>query len=192
MILSMGTAQPTFILQRFMCRVGCAHRCRGKTMKIILRLITVFLGFFIFTSISSAADSDNAAKNGDRFISNKTTVTDTRTGLMWAAGDNGADISLVDAQAYCENYTGGGYDDWRLPTQDELATLFELEAYKSSSYSIVADIKLTGCCPWASDRKDARVASFDFEYGNPDWGHPMSTINARALPVRAAAGLQSR
>ena len=161
-------------------------------MKIILRLITVFLGFFIFTSISSAADSDNAAKNGDRFISNKTTVTDTRTGLMWAAGDNGADISLVDAQAYCKNYTGGGYDDWRLPTQDELATLFELEAYKSSGYCIVANIKLTGCCPWASDRKDARVASFDFEYGNPEWGHPMSTINARALPVRAAAGLQSR
>ena len=111
---------------------------------------------------------------------------------MWAAIDNGGDISLVDAQAYCENYTGGGYDDWRLPSQDELATLFELEAYKSSSYSIVADIKLTGCCPWASDRKDARVASFDFEYGNPDWGHPMSTINARALPVRAAAGLKSR
>jgi hypothetical protein len=161
-------------------------------MKTILRLITVFLGIFICTSISSAADSDNSATNGDRFISNKTTVTDTRTGLMWAAGDNGADISLVDAQAYCENYTGGGYDDWRLPTQDELATLFELEAYKSSSYSIVADIKLTGCCPWASDRKDARVASFDFEYGNPDLGHPMSTLNARALPVRAAAGLQSR
>jgi hypothetical protein len=161
-------------------------------MKTILRLITVFFGIVIFTSISSAADIDNAAKNGDRFIIDETTVTDTGTGLMWAAKDNGGDISLVDAQAYCENYTGGGYDDWRLPTQDELATLFELEAYKGSGYSIVANIKLTGCCPWASDRKDARVASFDFEYGNPDWGHPMSTINARALPVRAAAGLKTR
>lgn len=147
-------------------------------MKTILHLLSVLLGIFIFTSITSAADTDNA-KNGERFKIDKTTVTDTRTGLMWAAGDNGADI-----KAYCENYTGGGYDDWRLPTQEELATLFDLEAYKSSGYSIVASIQLTGCCPWASDRKDARVASFDFEYGNPDWGHPMSTIYARALPVR--------
>lgn len=160
-------------------------------MKTILHLISVLLGIFIFSSITSAADNDNA-KNGNRFVIDKTTVTDTRTGLMWAAGDNGADISLVNGQAYCENYTGGGYDDWRLPTQDELATLFDLEAYKSSGYSIVASIQLTGCCPWASDRKDARVASFDFEYANLDWGHPMSTINARALPVRTAAGLKNR
>ena len=155
-------------------------------MKTILHLITVLLGILIFTSMTSAADIDNAVKKSDRFIIDKTTVTDTRTGLMWAAGDNGADITLVDAQAYCENYTSGGHDDWRLPTQDELATLFDLEAYEISGYSIIGNIKLTGCCPWASDQKDARVASFDFEYGNPDWGHPMSTINARALPVRAA------
>ncbi len=162
------------------------------SMKNVIRIFAVALCISIPFSISIAADSDGAAKNGDRFKIDKTTVTDTRTGLMWATGDNGADISLVDAQAYCENYTGGGYDDWRLPTQDELATLFDLEAYKSSGYSIVANVKLTGCCPWASDRKDARVASFDFEYGNPDWGHPMSTINARALPVRTAAGLKTQ
>ena len=155
-------------------------------MKTIPHLITVLLGILIFTSIASAADIDKVVKNGGRFIIDKTTVTDTMTGLMWAAGDNGADISMVDAQAYCDNYTGGGHDDWRLPTQDELATLSDLEAYTSSGYSIIGIIKLTGCCPWASDQKDARVASFDFEYGNPDWGHPMSTINARALPVRAA------
>ena len=161
-------------------------------MKNGIRAFAVAFCICILSSISFAADSDGTAKKGERFIIDKTTVTDTRTGLMWAAGDNGADISLVNAQAYCENYTGGGYDDWRLPTQDELATLFDLEAYKSSGYSIVASIQLTGCCPWASDRKDARVASFDFEYGNPDWGHPMSTINARALPVRTAAGLKNR
>ena len=153
-------------------------------MKNVNRVLAVALYISILSALSSVADSNGAAKNGELFIIDKTTVTDTRTGLMWAAGDNGADISLVNAQAYCENYTGGGYDDWRLPTQEELATLFDLEAYKSSGYSIVASIQLTGCCPWASDRKDARVASFDFEYGNPDWGHPMSTIYARALPVR--------
>lgn len=161
-------------------------------MKDVIRVLAVPFCIFLLALLSFAADSNGAATNGDRFIIDKTTVTDTRTGLMWTPGDNGADISLVDAKSYCDNYTGGGFDDWRLPTQDELATLFDLEAYKSNVYFIVGSIQLTGCCPWASDQKDARVASFDFEYGNPDWGHPMSTINARALPVRDAAGQPSK
>ncbi len=111
---------------------------------------------------------------------------------MWAAQDNGTDISLVAAQAYCNNYVGGGYHNWRLPTQDELATLFDLESSDNSGYYIVSYIKLTGCCPWASDQKDERVGSYDFEYGGPDWGYPMSTINARALPVRDAPELKAR
>lgn len=48
------------------------------------------------------------------------TVLDTRTNLMWTATDNGEDISWVDAKSYCENYRGGGYKDWRMPTLDEL------------------------------------------------------------------------
>jgi hypothetical protein len=60
------------------------------------------------------------------------TVLDTRTNLMWAAKDNGSDINWQDAKSYCENYRGGGYSDWRMPTQDELAGLYD----SSKSYPL--------------------------------------------------------
>jgi hypothetical protein len=120
-----------------------------------------------------------------RFTVSGEIVLDRTGGLMWARQDNGADISLADAASYCRNFRAGGYRDWRLPSQQELATLYDLQAgERAGGYSIVSSIHISGCCVWASDTRDSRVASFDFDYGNPDWGHPNSTINARVLPVR--------
>ena len=53
------------------------------------------------------------------------TVKDAKTGLMWAAKDNGRDVTWQEAKEYCEKYRGGGYTDWRMPTQDELAGLYD-------------------------------------------------------------------
>lgn len=61
-----------------------------------------------------------------RFISyDDGTVRDTQTNLMWAAKDNGRDINWANAKSYCEKYRGGGYMDWRMPTQYELAGLYD-------------------------------------------------------------------
>jgi len=52
-------------------------------------------------------DLTEIGKDG-RFIAYaEGTVGDTRTGLMWAAKDNGADINWQHAKSYCENYRGG-------------------------------------------------------------------------------------
>jgi hypothetical protein len=60
-----------------------------------------------------------------RFIAhNNGTVLDSQTNLMWAAKDNGSDINGRDAKSFCENYSGGGYADWRMPTTDKLAGLY--------------------------------------------------------------------
>ena len=67
-----------------------------------------------------------------RFISANGVVTDTKTGLMWAAHDNGKSIIWLNAKAHCDNYKGGGYTDWRLPTQDEPA-----ELYKTGSHNFL-------------------------------------------------------
>jgi len=65
-------------------------------------------------------------KREGRFIAyDNGTVLDTSTNLMWAAKDNGADINWRNAKTYCENYRGGGYSDWRMPVQDELAELYD-------------------------------------------------------------------
>jgi len=51
---------------------------------------------------------------------------------MWAAKDNGSNLDWVNAQRYCEKYRGRGYTDWRMPTPDELAGLYdESKTYKS-------------------------------------------------------------
>ncbi len=130
------------------------------------------------------AGNNAAGENSSRFLVEENTVVDSRTGLMWAKEDNDADINLENAKKFCENFSAGGFSDWRLPSQAELATLYDEEQGAKDNYSIISQISISGCCLWASDTRDSRVASFDFDYGNPDWGHPNSTIEARVLPVR--------
>ena len=69
----------------------------------------------------------------NRFIANSNgTVLDTQTDLLWAAKDNGSGINWQDAKKYCENYRGGGYSDWRMPTQEELGGLYDAgKSYKT-------------------------------------------------------------
>lgn len=109
---------------------------------------------------------------------------DEQTGLMWQGQDNGSDISWPAAKDYCQDLNYAGFSDWRMPTQEELATLYRLQAADSGDYYIVSKVTLSACCQWATDTKKAKVASFDFEYGNRDWGYPMSTVDARVMAVR--------
>ena len=51
------------------------------------------IGIFGITAIAS-----------DRFLNNSDgTVTDAKTGLIWAARDNGIPINWPDALSYCQN-----------------------------------------------------------------------------------------
>ncbi|MEN8190405.1 MAG: DUF1566 domain-containing protein [Thermodesulfobacteriota bacterium] len=135
------------------------------------------LGLFAFTPVMLA---------GERFFidTEKSVIIDQQTGLMWPLKDNGSDISWPAAHEYCDQFNQGGFDDWRMPTQDELATLYRLEAAQTTEYYIIEKISITACCLWAKDNRSSKVASFDFEYGNRDWGHAQSTVDARVLPVR--------
>ncbi len=132
-------------------------------------VLSLILSVAFLTSVSAADD---------------VVYKDTETGLMWQVEDNGADIDWAAAIDYCEQLNTGGFTDWRVPTQDELATLYRLESAETSEYYILQKIKITTCCQWASDVKGATVASFDFEYGNKEWRHPMSTVETRVIAVR--------
>lgn len=50
---------------------------------------------------------------------------DPATGLMWSKSDNGADVDWDQAVLYSRNLRLGGYSDWRLPTIEELAALYD-------------------------------------------------------------------
>ena len=120
-----------------------------------------------------------------RFIAHKNvTVLDTKTNLMWAAKDNGKDINWEDAQSYCENYRGGGYTDWRMPTQDELAGLFDSSIIGNDDYHLTPLITLTGSCLWALETRRNAGAYFHFRYGTRHLTHQSNNLNGRVLPVR--------
>jgi len=50
-------------------------------------------------------------------------VKDHQTGLMWERG-NSMGILWTQTESYIANLRTGGFSDWRMPTVDELITLF--------------------------------------------------------------------
>ncbi len=157
----------------------------GKTLgKIVTTIVVVILiGTFITVNLSVAANNDSDG----RFIAyDDGTVLDTQTNLLWAARDNGENINWTDAKFYCENYNGGGYKDWRMPTKDELQGLYNRLIFGNNGYNITKLITLTGAFPWASDVKGSQAAYVSFIYDRASWcWDSISHKNrSRALPVR--------
>ena len=147
---------------------------------------------FSYSSYSSARE----IKRDGRFIAyDNGTVKDTKTGLMWAAKDNWKDINYEDAKQYCENYRGGGYADWRMPTLQELYGLYdETKSYKAKQRGykvhLTKLIQLTTCCVWGFDLEDSKGNAAIFTgdwnfFGGMDLGLGIDgSLHRRALPVR--------
>ena len=170
-------------------------RCRA----LIAGLITVFLIF----SIPSVFAGERFTDNGDG------TVTDHQLGLMWAKNDNQGDIDWRGAERYCR-WTfpltiPARYDNWRMPTLDELKTLFvrdkDYKGYETDcgqKIRIVQEIKLSCGWVWASEpmtidfkmkgrqikRRTISARAFNFHRGYPYTDLMRHLKNYRALPVR--------
>jgi|APFre7841882724_1041349.scaffolds.fasta_scaffold29536_2 hypothetical protein len=134
----------------------------------------------------------NEIGRDSRFIAySDGTVLDTKTNLMWAAKDNGFEINWQDAKNYCENYRGGGYKDWRMPTKDEVEGLYDArKAYQSEcrgpfggTYAIFVTelIHLTCDVIWANDTRGTGGTPVNLGNGAKPW---IFSHNLRALPVR--------
>lgn len=84
-------------------------------------------------------DAQYTAANGycikKNFTASGEIVTDNITELVWqrnipasypgCTGNSGTLCLHNEAKNYCENLTIGGFDDWRLPTPNELATIID-------------------------------------------------------------------
>jgi hypothetical protein len=135
----------------------------------------VLIGLFFFPAIAS-----------DRFLSKGDgTVTDARTGLMWAEVDNGNPISWPNALSYCQNYKGGGYTDWRMPTLAELASLYNIKFLNKYGYHVPSLITTTAQSIWAAETRAFEAARFNFAYGQLYWIRQSYSGPTRALPVRS-------
>jgi hypothetical protein len=115
---------------------------------------------------------------------------------MWATRDNGFDIDWARAKSHCESFRGAGFADWRLPTQNELAGLYDARKSRPSgcnrnaNISVATDlIDITCLWVWASGTRDAvlgdDIAAFRFNTGERGWLRKSEGLLRRALPVRS-------
>jgi hypothetical protein len=170
----------------------------GRSEDELIELVQVALGKLLGVEVPptrveqrpSPSSGSEIGRDG-RFIAyNNGTVLDTRTNLLWAAWDNGSDINWANAKSYCEKYRGGGYTDWRMPTQEELAGLYDSSkgyraTQKDYNVHLTELIQLSTACPWASETRGSDAAYFSFYVGLRLWGPQSDGSTTRALPVRS-------
>ena len=145
--------------------------------------------FFLALFAAPAGAADRFVDNGDG------TVTDTKTGLMWAQMDNSGNIAWQDAQLFCENIILSTYSNWRMPTIAELETLFDssLAGYETicgHKVKCPLPIELTCGFVWSSDLPTAtggysvEARAFNFKKGYPYTARKTQYRGYRALAVR--------
>jgi outer membrane protein OmpA-like peptidoglycan-associated protein len=152
----------------------------GKKLVIIAVILITAL---IMVKSSSAVEE---ARDGDFIASDDGTVWDQRTNLLWAAKDNGENVSWQDAKDYCDNYNGGGYSGWRMPTKDELKGLYDRSIFGNNGFHLTKLIKLTGGFLWTSEIQGSQATVVNFLYDRDMWFGESLTHKSRnrVLPVR--------
>ncbi len=108
---------------------------------------------------------------------------DPATDLLWTTADNGRDVDWHRAATYCKALVLAGFEDWTLPSLDDLETL--LRPMAQGAYNLPAKFRLTACCPWSSTKKDGQSAwNFNFQFSKPFSGSFSYTYDHRALCMR--------
>ena len=80
--------------------------------------------------------------------------------LIWAKQDNGGDVNWDQASNYCSNLRLAGYSNWRLPTIDELAGIYD-ESQNVDGWHIKEGIRLSGGT-WSSSAGNASGKAWVF------------------------------
>lgn len=156
------------------------------------------LGFVSDTWVNSNEISIESADEGKtislptsvkiRYMDSKEgTVLDTKTGLMWAAQDNGEVLSWDEAQRYCVSFNAGDYKDWRMPTPDELFSLYDRNIADNKGVHLTPLIKIGAPSFWTSKTRVGEATVIDFNSGLPYWLQTSMDYRViRVLPVRTA------
>jgi len=182
------------VLSRQDCRAEEASKSLEKAIKLGLTGAEKQKADDLRVTLTYQKQKDEEAE-GCRFIDNfDKTISDKKTGLMWAAVDNGSDIHWDNAKTYCDDYVGGGYEDWRMPTIDELRSLFDAGKNflpndecggEKTVYHLTSLIHITCCCLWSSETSGASDARyFAFGTGKVSAYDRSNSIFKRVLPVR--------
>ena len=143
---------------------------------------TIALVLFLLTG-PVLSDQERFVDNGDG------TVSDLEHGLMWAKADCNGDINFQNAKRYCENIILSEYLDWRMPTVDELKTLYDKKLERRETVcglnvSVDPAIRLSCGWVWSSETKSIAAYVFNFSRGYRYLARKAEKSHYRALPVR--------
>ena len=140
------------------------------------------------------AEQERFVDNGDE------TVSDRKTGLMWKKTDSMIDLKKwvnyqesVDYVRELKENKFCGYDDWRLPTKDEMQTLYDEAFSQKDKFGKIIHIsdKFASGCGFSMIAKqvDGRMRTWvlklrDGEFEQPDG---LWTLTEAARAVRSQA-----
>lgn len=160
-----------------------------KRMGLVILVLAASICSLTLCALAESFLDDRFTDNGDG------TVTDHELDLMWAQSDNQGDIDWQDAERYCKMGPPnllGKYDNWRMPTLDELSSLYvedpTYEGYESDCgqhVRIVPVIQLSCGWIWCSEKKAISARVFTFGRGYQYTDRMSANRNYRALPVRS-------
>jgi len=109
-------------------------------------------------------------------------VMDKKTNLMWQ--DNGDRKSLQkdynSAKNYCKKLNLNGYDDWYLPTHEQLLTITDKSKYNpsiKSEFKNITSSRYWSSSPYVSDAKYAW--NVNFKFGNSDFNYKTDKLYVR-------------
>ena len=136
--------------------------------------------------------------NKERFIDNQNgTVTDSTTELMWMQEDAWQKEAkwftwdeAIELANYFNSIKFGGFQDWRLPTEDEIKSLYHEKASNQDKYG--KEIHLWPAFPsgglatvWLKGESGQEGTLFDFKNGE---FRPMYKSKSGRMTVRLVRG----
>ena len=135
--------------------------------------------------------------NKHRFIDNGDgTITDSHLNLMWKKTDSFQDkkkwVNWFKSKEYAEKTNQEvfcGYSNWRLPSEDEAWSLFDMEKINQDKYgdSIYIDPvfeKGSVGITWTVETKDSAALVIQYEDGDRIWPSQYAYMNMAARLVR--------
>jgi ankyrin repeat protein len=125
--------------------------------------------FEAFTMFYSQIDEiKKSFKKNKRYIKgDDDTVIDNENQIAWQTKLNHNKMTLKEAKDYCLNLELAYYNDWKLPTIDELNSIVDIKRYKpSTNHELFPDTK--GFFYWSNSQTDVQnqYYTIDFNYGD--------------------------
>ncbi len=132
---------------------------------------------FFASNFKSGEFKNELIDNGDG------TITDAVTGLMWQQSESDNSMTYDETYAYIDGLNGkkfADYNDWRLPTLEELASLLENKLIKNRYIDPVFDCKRYW--HWTADKRASGGAWYvNFHDSRVSWDDLVNLYYMRAV-----------